>query len=207
LGRRRTLLRHPTLKLTQSPDEDERAFRIRLQQAAREARDEEIDALQKKYEKQFDRLERRLRREERELAEDEAEYEARKREEMIGLGETLLGLFLGRRRSRGLSSVARKRRMTAKAKQDIEESRQEIAALQAELADLERELQEAVAEITSRWKHVLNEIEMVAVKPRRKDVLVEQVMLGWLPFWAFAVEQDGHVRYRTVPAHRVEENE
>nr|WP_290668279.1 DUF87 domain-containing protein [Ardenticatena sp.] len=204
--RRRTLLCHPTLELTQHPDEDERAFRIRLQQAAREARDEEIDALQKKYEKRFDRLERRLRREEQELAEDEAEYEARKREEMIGLGETVLGLFLGRRRSRGLSSAARKRRMTAKAKRDVEESRQEIAALQEELADLERELQAAIAEITSRWERVLDEIEVVEVKPRRKDVLVEPVMLGWLPFWAFAVEQDGHVRYRTVPAYRVGED-
>lgn len=204
-SRRRTLLRHPRLKLVQRPDEDERAFRIRVQQAAREARDAEIDALQKKYEKQFERLEKRLRREEQELAEDEAEYEARKREEMIGLGETVLGLFLGRRRSSGFSSAARKRRMTAKAKEDIEESRQEIAALQAELAELEQELQEAVAEITARWETVLDEIDTVEVKPRRTDVQVEQVMLGWLPFWAFAVEQDGRVVYRTVPAYRVDE--
>ena len=205
-SRRRTLLRHAGLKLTQHPDEDERAFRIRLQQAAREARDAEIDALRKKYEKQFDRLEKRLRREEQELAEDEAEYEARKREEMIGLGETVLGLFLGRRRSSGLSSVARKRRMTAKAKADIEESRQEIAALQAELADLEEELQAAVADITARWEAALDDVEEVEVKPRRTDVLVEQVMLGWLPFWAFAVERDGRVAYRTVPAYRVAED-
>ncbi|RME56372.1 MAG: ATP-binding protein, partial [Caldilineae bacterium] len=134
---------HRELKLHQEPGESDRAFRIRLQNAAREQRDAEVDKLRSKYRTRLDRLRDRLERYERDLMEDEAEYDSRKQQEWISIGETVLNVFLGRRSSRALSTAASKRRMSSRAKVSIERTKQEIEDLQEEIADLEAELEEA----------------------------------------------------------------
>jgi len=105
---------HPSLQVLQRPREIENTFYLRLQQAAREKRDLEIDKLEKKYEKSLDKLEAKLRKLERDLNADEAEYTARKQEEVVGVGETVLSFFLGRRRTSVATTIARRRRMTSK---------------------------------------------------------------------------------------------
>ncbi|RME41704.1 MAG: hypothetical protein D6796_15500, partial [Caldilineae bacterium] len=187
----------PELGIAQMPGETLRAFKIRLQHAARERRDEEVDKLERKYEKQIDRLRDKLRRQERELAADEAEYEARKREEMLGIGESVVGFFLGRRSTRAISRAATKRRMTTKAKMDIEETKEEIEDLKAEIAELETELKEATEEITNRWVEALENLTTEEIAPRRTDVNVHLVALAWLPSW-YITTTDG--RTYTVPA-------
>ncbi len=182
--KRLPLLYNPVLKLYSKPGESERDFKVRLQQQAREERDAEVDKMRKRYRTKLDRLETRLRREERELEEDEQEYQARKREEMISGAETVIGMLgiFGRRR-RSLSTAATKRRMTARAKADIEESHAEIARLQAEIEDLQQAIEEEAADITQKWADTLDQIETYLVKPRRADVNIDTVALGWLPYW------------------------
>lgn len=175
-----------TLKLYGQPGESERNFKVRAQQLARERRDAEVEKLRQKYQRKLDRLETRLAREQRELAEDQAEYEARKREELISAGESvigLLGVFGGRRRTTGLSRAARKRRLTAAARADIQESDAEIAGLKDEIEDMRRDMEQEAEAITEKWAAVLDEVETYAVKPRRSDVQLEVVALGWAPYW------------------------
>jgi hypothetical protein len=198
---RLTLAAHPELDIVQRPDEGERAFKIRLQQAARERRDAEVDALEEKYATRLDRLEDKLRKKERELTADEADHEARKREELIGAGETVLGLFMGRRSTRGISRAASKRRMTARAKLEIEETRDELADIQEEIAEMESELKEAAEEIAQRWDDAVNELTTDEVKPRRTDVDVQLVALAWLPHWLIDYDDRGRTRTTTVPAY------
>jgi hypothetical protein len=138
---------HPELDLFHRPDERERAFKMRLRQAARERRDAEVDKLEDKYETRLDRLEARLRKERRELIADEADYDARKREERLTMGETVFSFLMGRRRTRAISSVATKRRLSERAKLDIEESEDEIEDLEEDIAELEAELEETAKEI------------------------------------------------------------
>jgi hypothetical protein len=145
---RLTIQVHPELNVFQHPGERERAFKIRLRQAAREQRDAEVDKLTQKYTTRIEKLEAKLRREERDLTADEAEYAARKREARLTLGETALSFFMGRRRTRAVSTVATKQRLADKAKLDIEETEQEIVELEQEIAALETELQETAQEIT-----------------------------------------------------------
>ncbi|MBE0567829.1 MAG: hypothetical protein IH621_17880, partial [Krumholzibacteria bacterium] len=175
----------PALGLYGQPDEDRATFLGRARLAARERRDLEVDKLGDRMKVKLERLEKQLQRGQRELGQDEAEYEARKRQEMLSAGETLLGMFgvLGRRRSGGLSSAAGKRRMTARAKEGVAESRQEIAALQAELADLRTGLAAEVAEIGRRWESALGEVETFTLAPRRSDIRVEVAGVGWAPVW------------------------
>ncbi len=193
------LMVHPELKVFQRPGERERMFKIRLRQAARERRDAEVDALTEKYDARIEKLEAKLRKKERELAADEADYEARKREELIGAGETVLGFLMGRRRS--VSRIASKRRMTSKAKLEVEETKEEITDLREEIAELEAELKEAVDEISRQWEDVLDGLTTEEIKPRRTDVDVRLVALAWRPFWLVTYRDRGDTRTATIPAY------
>jgi len=197
------LLYNPELKLYSRPGESDRDFRIRAQQVAREKRDGEVEKLRKKYQRQLDRLQNRLVREERELTEDQAKYEARKREEVISAGETVVGMLgiFGRRRTTGLSRTATKRRLTSQAKADIAESEAEIARLQAEIEDMRRMMQEEAEAISEKWAATLDQIETYGVKPRRKDVDVELVALTWAPYWEIGhPSASGKLTHERVPA-------
>jgi len=179
---------HEGTGLFRLEDESERDFAIRLQQAAREQRDQEVDALEKKFEKQLERIADKIRKEERELAEDEAEHQNRKASELVGIGETVLGFFLGRKSTRGISSAINRRRMTANAKADIEESVETIEELKKEQGEIEAELKEQAVEITARWEHPESSLTTEELSPRRSDVVIQIVTTGWLPFWQVTLD-------------------
>lgn len=200
-NRRLTLTAHASLGIHQEPGESDRAFRIRLQDAARQQRDAEVDKLRSKYRTQLDRLREKLDRHERDLAEDEAEYSSRKQQEWVSLGETVLGMFLGRRSSRVLSTAASKRRMTSKAKGDIERTKEEIQDLQAEIQGLEKELEAAADEITRKWAELLDDLTTAEIKPRRTDVDVEVAAVGWMPSWLVTYHDGIAQRRAAVPAY------
>jgi len=190
---------HSELDIAQDPGEPERGFKIRLRQAARERRDAEVDALEEKYAARIEKLEDKLRKKERELAGDEVDHQARKQEELLGAGETVLGMFMGRRRS--LSRVASRRRMTAKARLEMEETRDEIADIQEDIAELEAELKEAADEISQRWENAVDDVTTQDLKPRRSDVDVQLVALAWLPTWLIGHKEGPRVQMATIPAY------
>ncbi len=197
------LYHNPELQLYSRPDESERDFRIRAQQVAREKRDEEVEKLRKKYQRQLDQLQTRLGREERELSEDQAKYEARKREELLSAGETVVGMLgvFGRRSTTGLSRAATKRRLTEQARADIEESEAEIERLQQEIEDMRRMMQEEAEAIGQRWTATVDQVEPYGIKPRRQDVQVEVVALAWAPFWEIGhPAASGKMSHERVPA-------
>jgi hypothetical protein len=200
---RLSLLHNPTLKLYSEPDESEKEFKIRAQQLAREQRDDEVDKLRDKYQKKLDRLEDRLSRQEQELAEDRAEYEGRKREELLSAGETVVGMLgiFGRRSSRGLSSAATKRRMTSKARADIVESEEEIKRLEQDIKEMTQEMEEEAQAIADEWAEATDQVETYAVKPRRSDVKVQLVSVAWAPYWEISYPSArGSTAHDRVPA-------
>jgi hypothetical protein len=174
---------HAGLDVLRLPGESERTFKTRLRQTARERRDEEVDALRKKYATQIDRLEAKLRKYERSLATDEDELKARQQEELVNVGETVLGMFMGRRRTRAISTIATKRRLSRRAKSDIREAQEEIADLELEIEELETELEEGAQEITRQWSDQLDELTTEELHPRRTDIDVRMTALAWLPAW------------------------
>lgn len=200
-NKRLTITTHASLGIHQQPGESDRAFRIRLQDAARQQRDAEVDKLKGKYRTQMDRLQDKLGRTEKDLAQDQAELSTRKTQEMVNIGESVLGFFLGRRSSRTLSSVVSKRGMTAKAKGEIERTQEEIAELQSEIQGLEKEMEIAADEITRKWAEILDDLTSEEVKPRRTDVDVEFVAVGWMPSWLVTYHDGIATRRAAVPAY------
>jgi hypothetical protein len=182
------LASNPQLKLLAEPGMSTAEFRAQCAEAAREARDEEIEEVKDDYLAKMRAVQKKMEREERELSEDEAEHSARKMEEMATHFENVLGIFSGSKSRRRLSTSMTKRRMTSKAKADIEESREAIEEFSKELALLEDEMEEVIDEIEERWAKVATEIEEEVFTPFKKDVMVELFGVAWVPHWQYELE-------------------
>lgn len=186
-----TLLWNPELKLSAQPGMSKEEFEQEVAQVAQKKRDEEAKDLRRKYEKKIDVIKGKLSREERELAEDRAEHSARKMEEMATHAENILTLFGGSRRRRVSSSLT-KRRLTGKAKAEIEESEQAIEDFQVQLEQLEDELAEELDELDDRWIEAASEIDEVVKTPKKKDIYVDLFGVAWYPHWQ--IEQAGTLK-------------
>jgi hypothetical protein len=135
-----------TLKVFAGPDVSQAEFMRACADAARNARDTEFNKLAAKLDRQIATLEDKLSREERELRQDEAELAQRKVEAMGTHAENVLGLFVGSRSTRKLSSSLTKHRMTEQAKADVDESIEAFDLLANEIRlDILRTLGEAMA--------------------------------------------------------------
>jgi hypothetical protein len=182
------------LDIIKHPEELDRDFQIRLLQRAREKRDEEVDKLKAKYAKKLDKLGNKLDKLEFDLADNEADYNARKREELVGAGESVLSIFLGSRRTSRATTIARRRRMTSKAKRKIEETKGDISRVKNDLSKLEGELKKAVDQIIRKYEDVAENLSIKELKPKRADVKIDLVALVWRPYWIIDYKERGLVR-------------
>jgi len=188
---------HGEFKLESTAGEDEAAFRARCRQEAERRMDDEVDALAKRYARDLDRLQTKLDAEERELRRDITEHEERKRDELLNAGESIFGALLGRRSSRRLSGASTKRRLTSKAKADVEESEEVIAKLKEQIAQLERERDEALDEVRARWAGAAERVEESELHPTRSGIHIKVFGLAWVPHWL--LEGDGTTRVPAFP--------
>ncbi|MFL7868844.1 MAG: helicase HerA domain-containing protein [Anaerolineales bacterium] len=175
------------LKIYAGPEVSQSEFRRMCADAARQVRDDEIDKVKDSYEKKLDRIEDRLHREERELKEDEADLAQRRLEEYGTHAENVLALFS--KRSRRISTSLTKRRMTEKAKADVEESEDAIEDFKEQIADLEKELNGAIEEVQAKWAEIADDMEEIPVNPYKKDILIDLFGVAWFPY--HLVEVDG----------------
>ncbi len=184
--RRLTLLRSPSLGQVSKPGEEERDFRIRLQQAAREARDEVVEKLRAKYAPKMATLQERLRRAEAAKQREIDQAKRAKMDSVISFGSTLLGAFLGRRAvSLGtVSKAGTAMRSAGRAMGqagDVGRAEETVAAVRQQLEDLESQFQ-AEVETTAKAEHLLIEpLETIELSPTRANINVRLVALVWLP--------------------------
>jgi hypothetical protein len=185
------LLSNPELDLIADPGVTKAEFLAQCSEAARRARDDEIDEIRESYMKKVEAIQKKIMKEERELTEDEAEYSARKMEEMATHFENVLGIFGGSRSRRRISSSMTKRRLTTQAKADIEESKESIEVFKRDLANLEAEMQEAVEEVEDRWGKIATEIDEEVIQPYKKNVLMDYFGVAWVPYWQLQEGDEG----------------
>ena len=136
--------------------------------------------MEEQFRKKLDALQKKLRLEQRELEDDKEEHGRRKREEAVKHAETLFSLFSSRRRS--VSASMTKRRMTEKAKADVEDTEAQIADLNRDIADLEKEAKEAIAAVDEKYDDLLDDITLIPVTPYKKDITVTLFGIAWHPY-------------------------
>jgi hypothetical protein len=195
----------PDLGIARDPDEDDRSFRIRIQQAAREHRDAEVDKLTKTYEKQLNTLNAKLTRAQQGLSDAEAKAQAKQTEQWVNIGESVVNFFTGKSTRRAVSSATSKWNQANAAAANVDEAKQNISQLQEEIQGLEAKLKEEVDQITARWESAETTLVTDEIKPRRSDVDVKTVTLGWAPLWQIICEEGGRQKTSTIPAYQAPE--
>jgi hypothetical protein len=171
------------LKVFAGPQVSQGEFRRICAEKAEEGLEQDREKTNDSFDKKLDTIRDRLMREERELEEDQTELSQRKMEEMGTHAENLLGLLAGRRRS--MTTSLTKRRMTTKAKADVEESLDMIDQYKKEIEDLEKERLEELRDVESKWQEVLEEVTEISVTPYKKDIMVELFGVGWFPYYLY----------------------
>ncbi|MFN2195067.1 MAG: hypothetical protein ACK2UW_02955, partial [Anaerolineales bacterium] len=170
---------HSTLNLYGGPQVSPAEFRKMCAEAAQDQRDAEIEKVSAAYQKKLDAIENKLSREQRELIEDESEYNQRKMDEMGNALDTVASLFSKRKKS--LSSSLTKRRMTEKAKADVEESRAAIQEYEQQIDELEKQMQAEVQEVRDRWGEAAMEFEEISVPPKKTNIHTDLFGVAWMP--------------------------
>jgi len=163
------------------PDETERDFRIRLQQKAREKRDEQVEKLRDKYSSTFSRLDERIRKAKGTLEEQKAQASSSKYTTAVSVGETILGAFLGRRSSTRATRTVRELSRSRKESRDRENAEKNLKALQEERAKLDQEFQTEVSQTEMKADTLAENLETVAITPSKSNITVRLTALAWVP--------------------------
>jgi hypothetical protein len=182
------LLKSPSLGDVSKPGEPERDFRIRLGQKAREWRDKEADKLRAKYSTKLTTLRERIRRAEQAVEREKAQAKQAHLSTALSVGSSLLGAFAGRRTVsktalRRASSAARGASRSMSQQGDVGRAEDTVEALEQQLKDLEAEFEAEKEEVAARIDPLKQELETVAIKPKKADITVELVALVWTPYW------------------------
>lgn len=176
------VLRNPVLALVSKPGEARADFESRCRVEAGRRLDEDTRAYQSKMEEKSRRLCARVGKEEADVGRDVQEAQARKTQEAIGIGGSVLGALLGSRRSLGSSvlGASQRRRMSQRADAQVERSRMEAEAARAELEAFEGEARAALDGIQNRWAEAAGSIEETLLRPRKSAIEVLEIGVLWL---------------------------
>jgi len=173
------LFRSPILNEISKSGETETDFRIRLQQMAREKRDQQVEKLRKKYTSDFNRLDERIRRARMVQEEQQAQAKSQKYQIAVSLGETLLGSFLGRKSSTRVTRATKEITRSMKEERDKENAEANLIALQQERAKLEAQFQLEINQLETKIDPLNEALENIYYTPSRTGVQVQLVALLW----------------------------
>lgn len=175
-------------KKASHPEEDERDFRIRIQQEARETRDEAIEKLRSRYAPKIASLKEKIRRAQQAVDREEGQAKQQGVQAAISIGATLLGAFTGRkavsRSTLGKATTAmRGVSRAANARSDISRAEDTLETYQEQLAELQTEFDEDMKAFEEKIDPQTEALETLLVKPRKSDIDVQIVTLVWVPYW------------------------
>jgi len=182
------LLESPHLDIVSNPGESERDFRVRMQQLARERRDEAVEKLRRKYEPKFAQLEERKRRAEQTVQQQQKQAQGQKYQTAISFGATLLGSLLGRKKASigtlgRATTAARGVSRSMREAEDVDRAEENVAAVVQRLADLEAEFKSETSDLARSFDPQTEELSKVSLKPKKANIDVKLVALAWAPYW------------------------
>jgi CII-binding regulator of phage lambda lysogenization HflD len=176
-----------SLKIFAGPEVSEQEFQAQISQAIKDQMELEIEKVKSTYEKKITALEQKLDKEKRDVETAEDRLGQRRLEEAGTHGEMLLALLSKRKKS--ISSSLTKRRMTAEAKDKLQNEKKDVDNAIANLTAMQTEMKEAIAQLEKEWSGKANDITEITITPLKKDIFVELFGIAWVPY--YVVEIDG----------------
>jgi hypothetical protein len=180
------LYRHPALKLTSEAGESERDFRIRVQGAQRETRDAAVEDVRRKFAEKRARLEEKVRRAEQGVQREQGQASQAKLQSGVSIAATVFGALLGRKSISAstlgrATTAARGMGRVSKEQDDIKRAQENADVAKTALEEIDAQIAEDTAAIAARFDADASRIETVSLAPKRGQVLVQFVALGWEP--------------------------
>jgi hypothetical protein len=178
------LHRHADLKLTSRGGETERDFRIRTQTAQREARDQEVDEVRRRFAEKRARLEEKLRRAGQGVSREQEQASAAKVQTAVSMGATVLGALFGRK-TLSMSTLGRATTAArgvgraSKEGDDVKRAEENVEVARKALEELDATIEEETKAIAARYDAAASAIDTLSIAPKRGQVLVQSVSLGW----------------------------
>jgi hypothetical protein len=182
-----TIYRSARFRLASGPDESEGAFRARLQQVAREARDRDVAKLRQRHAAAFARLAERRRRAEQAVEREQEQATGSKFDVAVSVGGAVLGALFGRKAVSAatlgrVGSAVRKAGNAQKQSADVARAGETVTAIDAELARLEAQVDGEVAALGAGYDAQAEALEAVAVRPKASDITLRFFGVGFLPY-------------------------
>ena len=186
--RRLTVYKCAALGETSAPGEDERDFRVRLTQAARERRDREVEKLRRRYAAKIRSAERMIATARRRVAREQEQADRAQRESYLSLGGSLLGALFGRKLLSGTNvrragTALRSRGRAADQANDVGEAEEMKAEREEQLAAVEEELAADIAAVEDDLDPRNLELTPKRIAPRKSDIKIDALSVLWRP-WA-----------------------
>ncbi|MEE9298553.1 MAG: DUF87 domain-containing protein [Acidimicrobiia bacterium] len=180
-NRKIEVFRNPSLKAYGRVGEERTDFELRCRRLADDAADAAVAGLKKKFEARIERARDQIDAAMEKVEDARLNVETRKQEELVSGAGTVLGILLGRRSTRSMSTTASKRSMTRKAERRLKSARRKVGDEAEDLEELEADLAEDVAEITEEWEEKAADIDAIEIGLEKTDVAVGDLVLVWLP--------------------------
>jgi hypothetical protein len=178
------VLRSARTKLASAPDESERDFRIRLQHAMRESRDEALARVREKHASRIRTAEDKLRRAEAAVDRESQQASESKMSAAVSFSASVLGALLGRAAVSAANvgraaSAARSMGRVSRESADVTRAASTVAVLEGQLAECRAALEADLARVQAEWDPATEDLLRTLVKPKRGGVSVQLVGLVW----------------------------
>jgi hypothetical protein len=178
------VFRSSRTKLSSGPDESERDFRIRLQQAMREGRDQALARIREKHASRLRTAEDKLRRAEAAVERENQQASESKVSAAVSFGATVLGALLGRKAVSAstlgrATTAARSMGRISRESGDVARATSTVQTLEQQLTEAQAALEADLQAVQAEWDPQAEELERVVVKPKRGSVSVQLVGLVW----------------------------
>ncbi len=195
------LYHSPILKIYSKPGESKSDFLLKINQMARERRDDEVDKIEQKYSKELEKLKVKREKYQELLIKKQASASSLKQEALLSAGESVVGIFMGRRSTSSASKAMSKYQKSKTASADIEKAQKDIANLNKEMESLENELKTQIEIIRQKREKEINDVKEVAIQPKKSDIEIKMISLAWIPQWKIVYNENGNKKTEIVPAY------
>ncbi len=166
------------LGVSAGPEVNDEDFRTQCQQAAVKKIKEAEGKLESKFRTKQTTLENKIERQEIKVDKYKKNFDSRKLDTALKVGESLLNL-LAKRKLTGLSTSSTKARMAAEAKTRLKEAETILENYQEDLKTLQEDLSDQKLELKQKWENMVDDISEVKISPTKQNIRISHFGIVW----------------------------
>ncbi len=172
-----TIYRCRKLKIESKIDENYEDFVLRVKNLLRQNKDEEIEKIKERYQKQIERLNKRLKDAHSRLEKEKAD----KTSSIINAGISLISALFGGKSVSRIGSTVSKGSRVLKEGSDVKRAEEKIEEIKNSIFKIEQELEDKIYKIDEKYNIDNYDIEEIFIKPKKSLINIEEISILWKP--------------------------